>query len=269
MERQIPPTAGLSAFRRLSTGRVGQALLALAVLLGGCDKAPSGPSGPFDELSVRRETAHGVYFHAPGDTVYAEAQEAYYLWLFDRLGVEPVAPLVFMKYRSRAHMKRLTGSSVNGWAEPGTRRFHTIWPFDNHESVHAVVASEWNVGPALMNEGFAVAHQMAPHAGILEPVWSGTPIDTIAARALRQGTLPPLGGLLESRDFRKYDDGLSYPVAGSFVRSVLQRHGYRAAEAFFRNSDYEDSGARLRAVFRDAFDEEIEDAWSAWLTSLR
>lgn len=249
---------------------IGVGLLAFGVLAAGCSDAPSGPSGPHDELSERRTTAHGVYFHAPGDTVYAEAQETYYLWLFDRMDVEPTAPLVFLKYRSRAHMERLTGESVNGWAERDTRRFHTIWPFDNHESVHALASAEWKAAaPALLSEGFAVAHQVAPHAGIMEPVWSGTPIDTIAARALRNGTMPPVGKLLESPDFRRYDEALSYPIAGSFVRSVLRRHGYDALEAFFGNSDFEDSGSELRASFRGAFGEEIEDAWEVWLDSLR
>lgn len=269
MELHIPAIAGFLASDRGSARGTRVSFLTIAVLAGGCDAAPSGPSGPGDELSVRRETSRGVYFHAPGDTVYLEAQDTYYLWLFDRMGVEPAAPLVFLKYRSRAHMERLTGKSVNGWAEIGNRRFHTIWPFDNHEAVHAVVSAEWRTAPALMNEGFAVAHQVAPHAGIAEPVWSGTLIDTIAARALRGGEIPPVEELLESRDFRKYDEAFSYPIAGSFVRSVLRRHGYHAAETFFRSSDHEHSAAQLRLAFRAAFGEEIKDAWTIWLNSLR
>ena len=36
-------------------------------------------------------------------------------------------------------MQALTGRSTNGFAEPGTTRFHTIWPTDNHEVVHTIV----------------------------------------------------------------------------------------------------------------------------------
>lgn len=254
--------------RRPGDRSVRRAVPLTLVLLGGCGDGPSVPL-PSDELTVREEGALGVYHRAPDDSVDVESQEAYYAWLFDRLGVTPAEPLVYLKYRNRSHMARVTGKRVNGWAELGTYRFHTIWPLDDHESVHALVTSVWNAAPALMNEGFAVAHQVPVRRGGTEPTWNGTPVDTLAARALRSGTLPPLGTMLDSRDFRRHGEALSYPVAGSFVKSVLERHGYRAAKSFFRSSTLEDRAERLRANFRNAFGEGIEEAWAAWLSSLR
>lgn len=245
-------------------------LLAVALLVPACGGDSPGPLDPTHDLTVRHETGHGVYYHAPGDAIDLAAQEEYYAWLFERLGSEPAEPLVYFKYRNRAHMEEVTGhAGTNGWAEVGTYRFHTISEIDNHESVHALVSSEWNAAPALMNEGFAVAHQALPHLDILDPVWSGTSIDTIAARALRDGILPPVEDLLESSDFRRHETSFIYPIAGSFVKRVIERHGYRAVEAFFRSSDLDDSGERLRSTFRAAFGEEITDAWSEWTESLR
>lgn len=245
-------------------------LLAISLSAAGCGSDPAAPRDPTEDLTVRHETEHGIYYHAPGDAVDLEAQEEYYVWLFERMGLEPSQPLVYFKYRNRAHMGEVTGNSdTNGWAEIGTYRFHTIWDIDNHESVHALVSSEWNAAPALMNEGMAVAHQALPHLGITDPVWSGTPIDTLAARAIRKGSLPPVEELLKSTDFRRYETSFIYPVAGSFVKWVLDRHGYGAAESFFRMSTLDDSGERLRANFRSAFGGEIEDAWDAWRESLR
>lgn len=240
----------------------------VALLAAACGDDATAPVDAADELSVRRETPHGVYFHSPGDSIDLEAQEAYYAWLLERTGIDPARELVYLKYRDRAHMRRATGQDTNGWAELGTYRFHTISELDNHESVHALVSSEWNAAPALMNEGIAVAHQVLPHLGILEPVWSGTPIDTLAARALRDGTLPRLEELVESSDFRGFDESLSYPIAGSFVRFVIERHGLARTESFFRSSRLDDSGTRLRAVFHEAYGEEIEAAWAAWRSSL-
>lgn len=251
-----------TAFRRVPVA----APLAV-VLLGACGESPVAPPDPSDMLSVRQETALGVYLHAPGDWIDVETQEAYYAWLFERTGLTPARPLEFHKYRNRAHMERLTGERVNGWAEDGTYRFHTIWTMDDHESVHALVSAEWNAAPALMNEGMAVAHQVP--VGTSVPLWNGTPVDTLAARALRAGTLPPLAELVESRDFRRYDEGLTYPIAGSFVNSLIARHGYGRLEGFFRSSGRLETAAQLRADFRAAFGEGVEHAWAVWTASLR
>jgi hypothetical protein len=247
--------------------RAGVALPLAVVLLGACGESPVAPPDPSDMLSVRQETALGVYLHAPDDWIDVETQDVYYAWLFERTGLTPARPLEFLKYRNRAHMERLTGKSVNGWAERGTYRFHTIWSTDEHESVHALVSSEWNAAPALMNEGMAVAHQVPVGAAV--PLWNGTPVDTLAARALRDGTLPSLADVMESRDFRRHDEGLAYPVAGSFVKSLIERHGYGRLERFFRSSGLLETASQLRADFRAAFGEEIEDAWSVWKGSLR
>lgn len=243
---------------------------ALSLLAAGCGSDPTAPLDPTEELTVRHETEHGIYYHAPGDGIDLEAQEEYYVWLFERMGLQPSQPLVYFKYRNRAHMEEVTGrAETNGWAEIGTYRFHTIWEIDNHESVHALVSSEWNAAPALMNEGIAVAHQALPHLGITDPGWSGTPIDTLAARAIRKGSLPPVEELLESADFRRYETSFIYPVAGSFVKWVVERHGYGAVESYFRSSTLDDSAARLRSTFRAAFGEEITEAWDGWQADIQ
>lgn len=239
----------------------------LPVLLLACGDEPL-PPGPEGALTIRLESAHGVYYHAPGDHVDVAAQEAYYEWLLPRVGLEPDEPLVFFKYRDRAHMRALTGEDANGWAEIGTYRFHSIWGWDNHECVHALVSATLGLAPALVNEGFAVAHQTLPVLGITEPDWGGTHIDTLAARFEREGSIPSLETLLRSRDFFQHDTEITYPMAGSFVKSLVERHGYEPLKALFRSSGFEDGPAELRADFREAFGEEIEEAWSLWKSGL-
>lgn len=245
--------------------------LALAVLVTacGCDDPASPQQRSNDELTVRLESGHGIYFHAPGDAVDTTFQEGYYRWLFGRLGVEPEEKLVFHKYRDIDHMERMTGDRTNGWAEIGNYRFHTIWELDNHESVHALVNSEWGLAPALLNEGVAVAHQYLSDRGYDFPQWSGTHVDTLAVRWKRSGDIPALETLLTSRDFfMKHDAGMTYPLAGSFTTSVIERHGYGKLEAFFRSSTFEDGADACRVHFREAFGEEIEVAWERWLKGL-
>jgi len=239
--------------------------------LSGCGDAAAGPAAPdpgAEELTVRVEGARGVYRMAPGDSVDVPFQEAYYAWLQERLGVPATRPFEYFKYRSRAHMRAVTGRETNGWAERGGYRLHSIWPIDNHEAVHALISGELGLAPPLLNEGAAVAHQTFPHWGIFEARWSGTPLDELAARYRREGRIPALGDLLRGPDFFRHDTGLTYPMAGSFVKSVIERHGYADLRAFFRASAFEDAPDRFRANFRDAFGEELDEAWEVWLARL-
>jgi hypothetical protein len=201
--------------------------------------------------------------------VNVAAQEAYYIWLLDRFGVEPTAPFVYFKYRNRFHMWAMTGRLVNGWAElEGNWRFHSIWPVDDHECVHALVSALYFVAPPLFTEGVAVAHQMAPAPGALEPRWGGTHIDTLATYYLRAGDIPPLTALLRNSDFFQFDTNMTHPVAGSFVKFLLKRHGYDPIKTLFGASSHSDAPATLRTNYERIFGEDLQHAWNTWLTTL-
>lgn len=57
-------------------------------------------------------------------------------------------------------------------------------------------------------------------------------------------------------------------MAGSFVKSLLDRHGYDPVLQLFRASNPQASASELRQHFREAFAEEIEAAWNTWLAGL-
>jgi hypothetical protein len=260
----VPPSDSMTGAwpRKQRLGR-SAAVMAVAAFVLSCGESPTGPEAV---LTVRVESERGIYYHAPGDRVEIEIQEAYYAWLIDRTGLEPTQRFVFFKYRDRDHLLAVTGSSGNAWAEGGNYRFHTIWPTDDHESVHALVTARVGDAPPLLSEGFAVAHQTLPSLDV--PRWSGTLIDVLAARYQEQHAIPALDSLLENGDFRRYDSQMTYPVAGSFVKSLLDRHGYDPVLQLFRASDPRASASELRSAFREAFAEEIEAAWDTWLAQL-
>lgn len=240
----------------------------IAGLTGALAAGCRDSTAPEQVLDVRLESAHGVYYLSSEDDIDIEWQETYYTWLFDRLGVEPPSPLIYFKYRDREHMKAVTGRETNGFAEVGNLRFHSIWPIDNHECVHALLSATIGLAPALFNEGAAVAHQTDPSGGILVPRWSGTPIDEIAAARKREGTIPPLSELLDNADFFQYPDTLTYPIAGSFVKYLIERDGYEPLKALLRQSEHRDPPDRLRANFEAAFGGSLDAAWEEWLASL-
>ena len=240
-------------------------ILGAVLLITGCHESP--PLSPADVLSVRRESAHYIYLSSEGDAVDATWQETYHAWLLDQLDVNP-GKVEYRKYRDRAHLRTVTGRNTNGFAEPGTARFHTIWPRDNHEVVHTVVMLTLGHPPALFNEGIAVALSTDPAAGVLEPRWNGRDLDDIAAERLRAGEIPALDRVLESRRFFDVGEETMYPLAGSFVHYLIQNHGWPGIKAYMGASDFDDSAARTRAAFLAVYGFSVDEAWSAWRASI-
>ena len=209
-------------------------------------------------------TAHYAFHSAAGDSVDVEWQEAFHAWVSAELEITEPRRLEYFKYRDRAHLASITGRSTNGFAEPGTLRFHTIWPIDNHEGVHTLVLLHLGHPPALFNEGVAVAHQTDPFAGDLVARWSGQDIHDLARTFLRQRRIPALTALLRSPDFFSHSDAITYPTAGSFVRWLLDRYGLGAFRALLAGASFDDPAETTRQRFQTAYGMPLEDAWTAW-----
>jgi hypothetical protein len=240
------------------------ALVAFTALgAAACGGGPTAP-GSTEPLTESVATADIVFFFATGDRVDADLQQGYHDWLEDALGVSLPGQMEYRKYRNRSHMGGMTGSQGNAWASPDPPVVHTIWPRDNHETVH-VLAARFGRPTDFFNEGLAVAFQMDPVAGDLVAKWSGTPIHDIAARLRLQGSLPPLATWVESGAFRTRPDGDSYPTAGSFVRYLIDTHGLGAVRDLFgRAGNRDDSLAAVRAAFAAAFGISLEEAEAGW-----
>jgi hypothetical protein len=235
-----------------------------------CGKDPVAPE---DRLELRGESAHFAYMAASGDEPVDTAyQERHLAWASGKLGMVPRQQLVYHKYRDRAHLQRVTGHDpTNGFAEPGTYRFHSIWPADNHEYIHALFTSEVGDSPPLFNEGVAVAHHGASLHGTLDgdPLWNGASVHGIAAQHARAGTLPDVARLAYWRTFYDYGDQLTYPVAGSFVAFLIDEEGIEDFKAFVRAG--EGSGQaldRTRELFLATYGVSLESARDRWLEFL-
>jgi hypothetical protein len=228
-----------------------------------------GTTAPEAALSETLSSAHYVYHMAAGDVVDSLWQERYYDWVVLQLGVQPNEKLDYFKYRDRAHLQAVTGRATNGFAEPGTTRFHTIWPIDNHEGVHTLVILNIGHPPALFNEGVAVAHQTDPMRGDLTPRWNGQPLHAIARDADTAGRLPSLAGLLTSRGFFDFDQNLTYPIAGSFVRYLIDMYSLARFKALLAGATFDDAASRTETRFFAAYGKTLNSAWAEWRGWLR
>lgn len=234
--------------------------------VGGCG---SDPLGPEDQLSSTAGSAHFRYRWSSGDLMPDSTyQERHLAWVSAQLGLTPAEPLEYHKYRDREHLVRVTGhTDGTGFAETGTYRFHTIWRTDNHEYIHALVTSLVGTPPGLFNEGVAVAYHGASLSGSFEgdPLWNGGSVHA-AVRSIRAAArLPDIDDILENGAFARANPEISYPVAGSFVRYLIDQAGVVPFLTLVTRCPRDAPSTRIRDQFTGVYGADIDSWWTHWL----
>ena len=224
----------------------------------------------YEELKLQSSSGHYNYFYLPDDAIVLDTiwMESHYNWVKSMLGLEESPILNYYKYKDRHHLTNSTGRNTNGFAEIGTLNFHSVWHPEGHENVHVMVLNEWGHPPALFTEGLAVA--LAPQAiygsrnFIAEPTWNGQNLDDIASSLLQQQKVPELEILLESNSFHAVGTDISYPVAGSFIRYLMNEYQNENLKEVFKNTSFSDSAQNLISVFIQAYGKELSVCWGEW-----
>ncbi len=234
-----------------------------------CGHSPTAPGA--GSLPLVSETSTTRYYYEPGDTVDVPRQEAFNAWAIERLGIVPAQKVEYRKYLSREAMGRYTGNgNTNGFAEPGSWRIHTIWPWDNHEVVHVYTAAIGRPSD-FFNEGIAVSFQTDPAGADFTVRFNGQQVHDACRSYLRTGTLPlPLSGSVTTSGFRAIQDSiLSYRMAGSFVLYLTERYGLPSVLRFLQGNGRDESLNDIRSRTQAVFGATLEAIESAWLAMLR
>ena len=232
-----------------------------------CEDSPSGPSEEF-ALSRTLETASYVFHFSPNDTVEPERQQAFHEWAVEVLDVSPTRKISYNKYRSRGHMGQITGAyNTNAYAHAEEFALHTIWPFDNHESVH-LYSSLFGRPVALLSEGLAVSFQTDPAGNDFTPRWSGRELHSIVRGFRNQGTFVPLESLLETDEFVLAPADVRYPESGSFVLFLRESRGLDRLKELFAMGNVDDSRATLRASFERVYGVSLDAIEAEWIALL-
>lgn len=245
---------------RLRFLRFGLLILA-STLLTTC--GGNGPPKINSVLSQTQTSAHYVYHYTPGDNVSPEYQEAFYSWISGQLSVDLEQQIQYYKFTDVTQKQQLTGQGGNGDADPSTDSIYTIWPDDNHETTHLLTATIGTPTP-FFNEGIAVANQTDPLDKIYTPNWNGYSPHHWAQAYLKAGTLPALSGLLEMNAFSAFDPNMSYPIAGSFMRYLIDTYGMNTVLKLFAGASYSDSPSTTMARFEQVIGNSFTDTEQDW-----
>ena len=254
---------------RIHAIRICMVLLLISVLFYSCKSAiiPTLPINYDSYFSERLETQNFIFHYDSGDYVETHRQEAFHEWATTQLGVTCPKKIDYCKYRNRNHIQEITGEYGDGWADSDNFVVHVVMAYDHHECVH-LYTSLIGRPSDFFNEGIAVAFQTDPYNNDFEAKWWNEPVHYWAKRFKNEGTLIPLNNILESQDFRSYDEATTYPESGSYVRFMIDNYGINNIKSIFQTGTRIDSNEVIRQNFQSIYGFSIEQAEDEWLAFL-
>jgi tetratricopeptide (TPR) repeat protein len=169
----------------------------------------------------------------------AALHEFTYDQLVRTLRVRPEKKINTFLYASSEQKGRLIGASGTNFAKPWLSELHiNLGDVDGslkHELVH-VLAAEFGfpllrigVNSGLI-EGLAVA---------VERMEYEEPINRLAGMAFASNLSPDVGSLFSLSGFMRAPAGVSYTLAGSFCRFLIDQYGMRRFKLLYRTGEFE------------------------------
>jgi tetratricopeptide (TPR) repeat protein len=217
------------------------------------------------QLGGRHTTAHFTIYYPrelSSDRVkwLAAEHELRYLQVDRVLRANPQGRIESYIYPTAEVKRSLIGTSTTSIAKPWLRQVHlTLESFESsfrHELVH-VLAGEYGIpilrisrSPGLI-EGLAVAIDW--NAGDRTP-------HEIAAALMGFGLVKDIRGLFTFSGFAAKPSSVSYLLAGSFCRFLMEEYGVRRFTALYRYGGFE-------GIYRQSLDDLI-DRWRGFLETL-
>jgi hypothetical protein len=228
--------------------RVLMATLALAVVmlfvLSDRIGLSSSEASIQQSLGGRAETEHFIVFYP--DTLFkgprlqqiVQLHEFYYSQVARALWIRPDKKIQSYIYASPAQKGRFIGAANTDIAKPWLWQLHInagdIDASLQHELVHVMAADfgfpllRVGVNSGLI-EGLAVA---------VERVEYEEPLHRLAAMVFASGTAADMQSLFSLSGFMKAPAGVSYTLAGSFCRYLIDRYGMRRFKLLYGTGEF-------------------------------
>jgi len=164
-------------------------------------------------------------------------------YLFDQVcdeyQVSPRRPITVFIYGSPEQKERLIGAAGTDFTKPWLRQVNiNLGDVDaalKHELVHAMLAEQ----------GIPIL-QVAPNSGLIEGAAVAAErfefdesLHKLAAGILRLGINPNVAGMFSTTGFFRSYPGVSYVLAGSFCRYLIDRYGVERFKELYRTGNFE------------------------------
>jgi hypothetical protein len=196
-------------------------------------------------LGGKVQTSHFTIYYSPDASTRDEIQclatdhEFYFRQISSALGLASAEPITSYVYPSSASKQRLIGTGNTNIAKPWSREIHlTRQSVDatlKHEMIHVlvgdfgvpVVRASWSTG---LVEGVAMALENKPGNRTLHEY----------AAAMRHSRVSPdIRRLMTPTGFMSQSSSVSYILAGSLCRDLIDRYGIAPLLMVYRTGDYE------------------------------
>jgi hypothetical protein len=233
----------VSAIGRVALGTLAAVVASSSTLFG----------GSLPGFALAAQTTHFSFYSRNHEKVDAEKNEKYLGEVEQLLGQRVSGRAEYYRYGSAQELAAGTGTYGAGVTFAATGQIHSTQEFHAHEIVHLVAGQLGNPG-TFFQEGLAVALGN-------EGRWQGKRVDDLARGTAKAASLRSL-----IAGFDRMDAQTAYPLAGSFVASLLRAHGAAKVAEFFRACG-PDSGER-EAAFARVFGQTLDQAGAAWAARL-
>ncbi len=204
-------------------------------------------------------TSHFIIYYeefTPGEARLREIEEdaekslSYILSLLEQPAY--THPLHIFIVDSRQKMNALLGVETNGMAVPDVGVLCYIVSYDmmlsaRHELLHVVAMTLWGEPELWINEGLAV---------YADNHWHNHDLQALTTHLDQMGQLLPIKTL--TGKFKKHNDLVTYPEAGSFVKYLHQTYGIKTIKELWQRGI-----KNIEAITGDDL-ESIEAGWLAW-----
>ena len=213
------------------------------------------------------ESKHYIFYFEPGSLaeqeieLIAQEQEQCYDKICSTLGISYPDKIAYYLLDSAERVGALFGDwgPINAFAALGENKIFAVYNTDVkctgcHEDTH-LISSLLNVPQSeFLMEGLAM---------YFDETWWGLKNETWARYyKMTSGADLSVKTMLENKDFYAYDCMISYPVAGAFVKHLIDRYGMDRFLALYqyKGSDY---AAALASIYQLSLAEIEKDFWQA------
>jgi len=195
-------------------------------------------------LESKFATRHFVIHYAPGSFTEEEiklfgAEHEFRLHqIMEEFALRRTDPLESFVYPSADIKRRLIGAGSTSIAKPWSRQMHitrdALWGSLKHEMVH-IVAGVFGrrVIRASLSTGLVEGLATAMVRG-----WGNRTVHQYAAALHTFDLAPDITGLMSFAGFASQIPSVSYVLAGSFCRYLIDRYGIRKIVLLYQSEDY-------------------------------